>query len=264
MIIINDMEQGSDRWFRCKSGVVSASRSAEFSTESKLAPMPDSVEYTKEPKYHRYFYNKTEYTGTNKLKVETEIRKTLPRIYGDMRQTYMAELVAQVATGLIPEEMSFKQCEWGKDWEDVARAHLELALNVDVDVPAFIYKDDEMRFGISPDGLIKGLYKGKKVGVELKCPFTTRVYIEFLTCEKIKQMYIEQCQFSIWVTGYDAWVFANYDPRMKVKSKRLHHVLVERDQKYMDKYDNASIQFIKDMDKMLLKSGVEFKSQWDD
>jgi exodeoxyribonuclease (lambda-induced) len=76
-------------------------------------------------------------------------------------------------------------------------------------------------------------------------------------------MYVEQCQFSIWVTGFDAWVFANYDHRMKVSSKKLHHVLIERDQKYMDKYDNASVQFIKDMDLMLEKSGVEFKSQWD-
>lgn len=258
MIVINDIKQGSEAWFRCKSGVVSASRSAEFSTESKLAPMPDDVDYNKIGKEHRYKYNGMMFFGNNKIILQNDLRETLPRVYGDMRQSYMAELVGQVATGLIPEEMSFKQCEWGKDWEDAARAHFELSLGVDIEVPAFIYKDDEMRFGISVDGIIKG----KKIGLELKCPFTTKVYIEFLTCEKIKKEYMEQCQFSMWVTGYDAWYFANYDPRMKVSSKRLHYVLIDRDQDYMDKYDNASIQFIKDMDLMLLKAGVEFKSQW--
>ena len=259
MIIIDDIEQGSSDWFRCKSGVISASRAAEFSIESKLAPMPDDLHYMKDGKEHKYYLDENVFTGTNKINVQNELRETLPRVYGDMRCGYMAELVGQVATGLIPDEMSFKQCEWGKEWEDVARAHFELTLDVDIDVPAFIYKDNEMRFGISPDGLIKG----KKIGLELKCPFTTKVYIEFLTCEKIKKEYIEQCQYSMWVTGYEAWYFANYDPRMLVSSKKLHYVLIERDQKYMDKYDNASIKFIYDMDLMLDKSGVKFGSQWD-
>lgn len=260
MIIIDDIEQGSKEWFECKSGVVSASRAAEFSMESKLAPLPDNVIYKQDKKGHEYSIDGHGFYGTNKTNVQKQLRESLPRVYGDMRQSYMAELVGQVATGLIPEEMSFKQCEWGKEWEDAARAHFELALNVDIDVPAFIYKDNDMRHGISPDGVIRG----KKIGLELKCPFTTKVYIEFLTCEKIKKEYLEQCQFSMWVTGYDAWYFANYDPRMLVSSKKLHYVLIERDQTYMDKYDNSSVQFIKDMDLMLEKSGVEFKSQWKD
>ena len=68
----------------------------------------------------------------------------------------------------------------------------------------------------------------------------------------------------MWVTGYEGWYFANYDPRMIDKSKRLHYVLIDRDQEFMDKYDNASKQFIIDMDSMLEKSGVKFKSQWQD
>ena len=47
MIIIDDIEQGTDSWFRCKAGVASASRSAEFSMEPKLAPMPDKITYEK-------------------------------------------------------------------------------------------------------------------------------------------------------------------------------------------------------------------------
>ena len=256
MIIIDQIEQGTPDWHRARAGVITASRASEFSSEAKLAPMPDDVTYEKRGSQHVYIYNYEGFAGTNKSEVQNEIRSTLPPVYGDMRQGYMAELVAQIATGLIPEQMSFKQCEWGHDHEDQARAFFELEHNVDVTVPAFIYRDKEKRFGISPDGLITGT----KIGLELKCPFTSKVFVEFATCDKIKKEYIEQCQYSMWVTGYEAWYFANYDPR--IKTKKLHWVLIKRDQVFMDKYDEAEKNFIRDMDSMLGKLDLKFGQQW--
>ena len=256
MIIINDIEQGSSDWFGLKAGVISASRAEEFSAEPKLAPLPDDIQYEKAGKVHVYHYDYGTFEGTNKSEVQNEIRAILPPIYSDMRQGYMAELVGQIVTGLLPDQMSFKQCEWGNEHEDSARALFELELGLDVEVPAFIYKDETKRCGISPDGLIVG----KKIGLELKCPFTTKVFVEFATCEKIKKAYIEQCQYSMWVTGYEAWYFANYDPR--IKTKNLHWVLIERDENYMKKYDKAFNDFSKDMDVMLEKLGMTFGQQW--
>lgn len=256
MIIIDQIEQGTPEWHRARSGVITASRATEFSSEAKLAPLPDDVKYEKVGKIHVYHYDYGTFEGTNKTEVQNEIRESLPPVYGDMRQGYMAELVAQIATGLIPEQMSFKQCEWGHEHEDQARAFFELEHNLDVTVPAFIYRDKEKRFGVSPDGLIVG----KKIGLELKCPFTSKVFVEFATCDKIKKEYIEQCQYSMWVTGYEAWYFANYDPR--IKTKKLHWVLIERDQSFMDKYDEAEKNFIRDMDSMLGKLDLTFGQQW--
>jgi len=256
VIIIDQIEQGTPDWHRARAGVITASRASEFSMEEGLAPMPDNVFYEKKGNEHLYICNKVEYTGTNLTKLKTKIRATLPPVYGDMRQGYMAELVAQIATGLIPEQMSFKQCEWGHEHEDQARAFFELEHGVDVTVPAFIYRDKEKRFGISPDGLIVG----KKIGLELKCPFTSKVFVEFATCDKIKKEYIEQCQYSMWVTGYEGWYFANYDPR--ITTKKLHWVLIERDQAFMDKYDEAEKNFIRDMDLMLGKLDLKFGQQW--
>ena len=256
MIVIDQIEQGTPDWHRARAGVITASRASEFASEPKLAPMPDNVEYCKDGKNHSFVHNGNNYIGTNKAELQNMIRAKLPPVYGDMRQGYMAELVAQIATGLIPEQMSFKQCEWGHEHEDQARAFFELEHGVDVDVPAFIYRDKEKRFGISPDGIIKG----KKIGLELKCPFTSKVFVEFATCDKIKKEYIEQCQYSMWVTGFDAWYFANYDPR--IKTKKLHWVLIERDQSFMDKYDKAEKDFIRDMDSMLDKLNLKFGQQW--
>ena len=256
MIIIDQIEQGTPDWHRARAGVITASRASEFASEPKLAPMPDSVTYGLSGKLHVYQYNLTRFEGTSKAKVQNELRAALPPVYGDMRQGYMAELVAQIATGLIPEQMSFKQCEWGHDHEDQARAFFELEHGVDVTVPAFIYRDKAKRFGISPDGLITGT----KIGLELKCPFTSKVFVEFATCDKIKKEYIEQCQYSMWVTGYEGWYFANYDPR--ITTKKLHWVLIERDQAFMDKYDEAEKNFIRDMDSMLGKLDLKFGQQW--
>jgi len=258
MIIIDDIEQGTPEWHIARAGVITASRASEFSSESSLAQIPEAVFYEKKGKEHIYRIGfGQEFIGTNKSKVQEELRGTLPRVYGDMRQGYMAELVAQIATGLIPEQMSFKQCEWGHEHEDQARAFFELEYGVNVDVPAFIYKDKEKRFGISPDGLIVG----EKTGLELKCPFTSKVFVEFATCDKIKKEYIEQCQYSMWVTGYDGWYFANYDPR--IKTKNLHCVYIKRDEDFMNKYDEAKVNFLRDMDKMLGKLDLNFGQQWD-
>lgn len=256
MIVIDQIEQGTPDWHRARAGVITASRASEFASEAKLAPMPDDAIYTKEGKCNILSWGDKLITGTSKSELTKICRESLTPVYGDMRQGYMAELVAQIATGLIPEQMSFKQCEWGHEHEDQARAFFELEHGVDVDVPAFIYRDKEKRFGISPDGLIVG----KKIGLELKCPFTSKVFVEFATCDKIKKEYIEQCQYSMWVTGYEAWYFANYDPR--ITTKKLHWVLIERDQAFMDKYDEAEKNFIRDMDSMLGKLDLTFGQQW--
>ncbi len=256
MIIINGIDQGSSDWLRMRLGVITASRASEFSSEAKLAPMPKNVKYEKISKNHHYYFNDNEYIGTNKTEVQNELRENLPPVYSDMRKGYMAELVAQIATGLIPAEMSFKQCEWGKEHEDQARAFFELELNVNIDVPTFIYRDKIKRFGLSPDGLITGT----KTGLELKCPFTTKIHVEFVCSDKIKKEYIEQCQYSMWITGYESWYFASYDPR--VKSKRLHYKLIKRDPYFMAKYDKAEVNFIKEMDSMIKQMGVEFGQQW--
>jgi len=256
MIIINHIEQSSPEWHRARLGVITASRAAEFATEPKLAPFPDDLPYSKDGKDHVFIFNGKEYRGTNKTDLHNEIRSLLPQVYGDMRQGYMAELVAQVATGVIPEEMSFKQCEWGKNHEHEARAYFEFETGLKVDEVAFIYRDAKKRFGLSPDGLING----KRIGLELKCPFTSKVFVEFAVCDKIKSDYYEQCQYSMWITGYEGWYFANYDPRMK--SKKLHYTLIKRDESYMTKYDQAEKKFIEDMDSMMAKIGAEFGQQW--
>lgn len=184
----------------------------------------------------------------------SNIEKALAKEGTATRSGYMAELVAQICTGERPE-INAKALAWGKEHEAAARSAYEFATGDSIDEIAFIYSAD-MRSGCSPDGLIKG----KDKGLELKCPFSSRTFIEFLTDEKIKPEYIKQCQFAMWITGAEAWDFANYDPRMK--KNMIHIVTIERDEKMMEEFDTKIPKFIKDMDAMLERAGFCFGEQW--
>lgn len=173
------------------------------------------------------------------------------------RQTYMNELVASVATGLLPEEIKAKPLQWGKDNEDDAREAYSAATFESVSDVAFIYKDESMRVGCSPDGLINGEQKG----LELKCPFSSSVYVAFASAGTIKKEEIIQCQFSMWITDYLTWGFAKFDPRME-NCRKLHVVEIERDEEMIAKIEKGYHEFVEDMDEMLKGLGLEFGMQW--
>jgi hypothetical protein len=172
----------------------------------------------------------------------------------ETRLTYMAELVAQVCTGVM-EELSFKQAEWGKDHEDAARASYEFAAGVSISPLCFVFKDDSFREGCSPDGIVT-----KSRGCEIKCPWNTANYIKFLVTDKIKPEYVAQYQYTMRVMNAEEWDFVQFDPRMKAKP--LHVVRVVRDETMQKRFDEAVPEFIYDMDEMLKTIGIDFGDQW--
>ena len=167
-------------------------------------------------------------------------------------RTYMAELVGQIATREFPE-ISARPLEWGKNNELAARSIYEFETGLDFKEVPFIFKDSSLRYGCSPDSY-------GEIGVELKCPYTTKVFINFACHGIIKPEYIDQCQFSMWVTGAHKWHFANYDPRMMVK--QFHYVIIDRDPQRMRMFDEAVPQFVWEMDCALHKLGIKFGHQW--
>lgn len=170
------------------------------------------------------------------------------------RNGYIAELVAQVATGLMPE-ISAAPLAWGNDHEDAARSHYEFSSGLEITELPFVFKDETFRFGCSPDGLVTD-----KKGVEIKCPFNSRNYIEFLTAKKVKPEWDWQVQFTMWVTGAEEWDFVQYDPRMRKNLMRI--ITIEKSEEKFEKLDGAAEDFIKDMDEMLARAGFEFGEHW--
>lgn len=183
-----------------------------------------------------------------------DARSKTPK-YKEARKTYMNQLIGEVCTG-YSEELNARALQWGKDNEDAAVAAYEFATGNEVEKIGLVYKDDKKRAGASADFKIKG----RNHGGENKCPITPQVHIDFLLDGEIKPEYITQIQFSLWVTGWDAWDFTSYHPRMKLKM--VHHVTIERDFSLMEYFDNEVPKFINEMDEKLEKIGIKFGSQW--
>ena len=182
----------------------------------------------------------------------------LPAQPGDSkRTTYMLKLISQIATMKTPEEISARPLEWGNDHEEEAREAYEAATMQTFSELPFIYKDSKMRAGISPDGLNNDGIGG----LELKCPWSSKVFIEFALDDVIKHEYRHQCQFSMWVTGREYWDKASFDPRM-MNTKKLHFIRIERDEKAMAIFDESVQAFNEDMDKALASLGMSFGEQW--
>jgi len=168
------------------------------------------------------------------------------------RDGYINELVGQILT----REMAFisgRPLDWGHENELAARKIASFETGIEIHEVPVIFKDDSLRCLCSPDGY------GERP-IEIKCPWTTQVYINFLCRGEIKPEYIDQVQYSMWVAGAESWTFANYDPRMSVKP--FHSVLIERDEKIMARFDNEVPIFINEMDEMLAMAGVKFGHQW--
>jgi len=179
------------------------------------------------------------------------------------RKIYILSKVAEVCTGSSPN-VQCKQMEWGHDNEGPARSMYEFFTENNVKEVPIIYKTyselegpdiRNLRASCSPDGY------GTKKGLEIKNPYTTQVYLDFLTNECVKPEWKKQVQFSMWVTDAEVWDFAEADKRMKLKP--FHHIEIERDEKMMKLFDEAVPEAIHDMDKILESIGIKFGDHWE-
>ena len=118
----------------------------------------------------------------------------------------------------------------------------------------FVYRDETMRCGCSPDGVTE------KKTIECKAPWNTRYHIEAIVDGRIKKEYQEQVQFQMWVCGTESVDFVSFDPRML--KHNFFMTTVERSDTFMKKFDDAIPQFIMEMDAKLERLGFRFGEQF--
>ena len=184
----------------------------------------------------------------------SNVSKAIAKKGTDSREGYLNELIGQIATR-ESASIDGPALRWGKENEQSARSAYEFSTGFDVEEVPFVYGPDK-RTGVSPDG-----FTNKRTrGCEIKCPFTTKVHIDFLLMDKIKIEYIYQCQFSLFVTGLEVWDFCSYDKRML--NNQIKILPQERDIKLMERFQNDIGEFILDMDKQLARLDLKFGDQW--
>lgn len=185
----------------------------------------------------------------------SNVNKAVAKAGSETRNSYLAELCAQICTGTF-DELNSKYLEWGNFHEDAARSYYEFSTGNEVKQLPFVFKDDSFRMGCSPDGIVN-----ETKGVEIKCPFNAVHFVKFLVEDKIKSEYVWQYQYSLWVMDATHWDFVQYHPSMKKNPMKI--LTVEKDEKTFKIFDELIPKFIEDLDKMLAKAGFRFGEQWE-
>lgn len=170
------------------------------------------------------------------------ILKASPKTLDKIRLEKQAEL-----QGAVLPSFTAQSTDWGKQTEPQARAQVELYLielgilpdTEEIIVPGLIIHDDYIWAGSSPDGLILSI----KMGGELKCPFDQSIHMkhfddhtgDFKWRQNIPEKYYAQVQGGMWVTGWDLWFYASFDPRLLETDPdhALFLTLVKRDEMYI-------------------------------
>lgn len=182
-------------------------------------------------------------------------KRTKTPTYKEARSTYMNELIAEVCTGHF-EQLDTFALKWGRDNEEAAISAFEFSTGKEIEKIGLIYKDNSRRAGASADFRLKG----ENAGGENKCPINPKYHIDFLLDDEIKDEYITQIQFGLWITGWDAWYFTSYQPMMK--KKNIHYKVIERDNELMSYFDFEVPKFCHEMDQKLKSLGFAFGDQW--
>ena len=173
----------------------------------------------------------------------------------ETRNTFLCELIAQIITGLH-HEIGGAALQWGKDHEDAMLAYYEFQTGLKVTKVPFIFMDATYREGCSPDFLVTDTKPG-----EIKCPWNSTNFVQFLLDNSCKPEWKWQNQFTLRVTEADILDFGFFDPRAK-DVNCMKTIQVERDEKMQTTLADAVPQFIHDMDQALKGLGIEFGQQW--
>ena len=184
----------------------------------------------------------------------SNISRGLAKKGSETRNTYLMELVGQVATKQF-DEVFGKALEYGTANEAAARAAYEFETGHAIEQIGFIYTHDK-RMGVSPDGIMPKIKKG----LELKCPITAKVHADFLCNDKMKPEYFLQVQFQLFVSQYETWDFASFNPSFKKNMLKIK--TFEKDAATFERFENELPEFLKDLDEALAKIGLVYGDQW--
>ena len=196
-MIIIDLEQGSDNWFKEKLGKPSASNVSKIiTTDGKPSKQ---------------------------------------------RECYLYELAGEILSGKNENGYKNPTMEQGNIREDESRAYLELTQGIELRRTGVIYKDEQKRFLISPDGI------NDNFGAELKNPLA-KTQVKYLLDGTLPSEYFGQVQMSLYVTELPFWYFLSYVPNMKPLLLK-----VEPNKKYQEALANELDKFCRELDEVVKK-----------
>ena len=131
------------------------------------------------------------------LKADGEPSKSAP--------DYLCQLAGEVRLGKKETGFSNKATDHGTEAESDAVRFYEFINRVKVERVGFCYRDEQRKYGCSPDGLV-----GNDGLIEVKCPEKIHVHVRYLLDGKFPAIFHRQVQGNIFVTGREWCDFMSY------------------------------------------------------
>lgn len=153
---------------------------------------------------------------------------------------YLYQLAGERLTGMPMETYQNAAMQRGQELEAEAREAYSFLTDNEVVPVGFCFRDEQKRYGCSPDGLI-----GEDGGLEIKCP-TLAVAVEYLDYGKLPTDYYQQVQGSLFVTGRSYWDFLSYFPGLPPLLIR-----VKRDESFLQALECELDTFCENLDGLI-------------
>lgn len=222
-------DQRTAEWYLSRKGKITASECVALMLNGKRDMTPEELE-------------------AFKLSNPKSKAKTTETPFSDATYTYLNEKVAErlmtddaFIENIEGNGFKAKPLQWGIDHEDEAIARYIFDTSCSVTGIGFVpLKEYEHLVGGSPDGLVLDTYRSTNGIIEVKCPYTSAVHIDYLLCNSVEELrkdtsygekYYAQMQLNMMVTDTIWCDFVSYDPRME-RSKQLKVLRVYRDDKW--------------------------------
>lgn len=128
---------------------------------------------------------------------------------GLTRARYLCGLMAERITRSVEMHHCTAAMERGNELEVPARDWYAYDADREVRQVGFVYGDAGRMWGCSPDGVCEDR------AIEIKCPLR-RTHISYLLAGRVPSEYIVQCQFILWITGFQLLDFILWSDVQKI------------------------------------------------
>jgi len=148
---------------------------------------------------------------------------------GKTGESYIYEKVTEFF-GVYEDEIDAPAIRWGNYYESFAKEYYSIAFDEEIIESGFKISECGTH-GASPDGLIKG----KKKGIEIKCPFKASNHTINMTIKSqdglksIHPEYYWQIQHNLLIHDFISWDFVSFDPRF-TGNKRMFAIEIFRNE----------------------------------
>jgi YqaJ-like viral recombinase domain len=131
--------------------------------------------------------------------------------------TMLKEIKYELSDNWKHEHRDSVAMSWGRDNEPRALGTLELQLGLEIEDPGLIFHSVLPFIAGTPDGVFTR--NGKKVSLQIKCPYNPGRHLDHIYGKAIKEQYWYQVQCEAWLLGAEEILFASYDPRQPMATQ---------------------------------------------